>query len=320
MTAFTNTRMSLVEVVKQTGADGNMIAIAEVLAKVNDVVADAQWYEANDIFSHKSVRRSSLPTGSWRKLNKGTAIEATDSVNMVDVIGLLEARSENDVKVIDAYPNPQQARSNEDMAFVEGLSQTMATAMIYANASTDPEKFTGLAPRMDALAATTNVIGAGGTGSDCTSIYVVTWGVNTVHMVYPRNSKAGLQTIDLGIVDALDSDSNKFRAYSTLFQWDAGLVVRHPKAIGRIANIESSGSTNIFDEDLLITLLNRMVTGPGTRIYCNQEVMTQIQIRAKDKANVNLSIGDAFGKPIYNFLGVPIRKVDAILNTDAAIS
>ena len=320
MTTYTNTRMSLVEVVKQTGGDGNLIEVAEVLAKINDIVGDAMWLEANDIFSHKSVRRSSLPTGSWRKLNAGVAVEASDTINMIDVIGLLEARSENDVKVMDAFPNPQQARSNEDKAFVEGLSQTMASAMIYANAATDPEKFNGLAPRMDGLAATANVIGAGGTGSDLTSIYVVTWGVNTVHMVYPRNSSAGLKVTDLGIVDALDSSYNKFRAYSTLFQWDAGLVVRHPKAIGRIANIETSGSANIFDEDLLITLLNRMVTGPSTRIYCNKTIMTQIQIRAKDKSNVNLSIGEAFGQPIYNFLGVPIRKVEAILDTDAAIS
>ena len=143
---------------------------------------------------------------------------------------------------------------DEAQAFIEGLSQTMATAMIYSNASTDPEKFTGLAPRMDAIAATANCLNAGGTGSDLTSIYVVTWGPNTAYMAYPRNSPAGLQHRDLGEMDVLDESSNPFRAFVDLFQWDAGMVIKHPKAIGRIANIESTGATSIFDEDDLIRL------------------------------------------------------------------
>ena len=197
----------------------------------------------------------------------------------------------------------------------------MATKIFYGNVLTAPSEFTGLAPRMDAVAATANVINEGGSGDDTTSIYVVTWGVNTCHLIYPRNSMVGLEMNDLGEVDAWDSNNYKFRAYATEFKWNCGMSVKHPKAIGRIANIEPDGSTNIFDEDNLITLLNRMVTGPMTRIYMNQDIITQAEIRLKDKGNVNWSVEDGLGGvPFLKFKGFPVRKCEAIINTETSIS
>jgi hypothetical protein len=103
-----------------------------------------------------------------------------------------------------------------------------------------------------------------------------------------------------------------------------GLVVRDPRSIGRVANIESSGTTNLFDEDNLITLLNNMNTGPGTRIYVNETVLTQMQIRAKDKSNIYYTPGGnaLSGEPPLYFQGVPIRPLsrELLLNTEDAIS
>lgn len=322
-TLSTLTQLTLVEVAKRKDPSGQMAVIAEVLAEDNQILQDAVWKESNDTFSNKTVRRSALPSGTWRKLNKGVANESSKTTEVIDTIGLLETRAENDVRVINAFPNPKQARHDEAMAFVEGLAQTMAATIIYGNSATTPEKFTGLAPRLDALAATENVIGAGGTGSDVTSIYVVTWDVrNGVYMIYPKNSKAGLQHDDLGIESVEDSDGNKFRAYVDHFTWDAGMVVKNNKCIGRIANIESAGTSNIFDEDDLITLLNRMKTGPGTRIYVNETIMTQMEIAQKDKTNAFYTLSDSplAPGPVLKFKGFPVRKVDQILNTESAIS
>jgi hypothetical protein len=321
MADVTDSRLGLVEVVKRHDPNGNLATIAEVLAKTNSIIGDAVWKEGNDIFSNKTVRRSSLPSGTWRKLNRGVASESSDTVELIDTIGILETRAENDVEIINAFSNPQQARMDEASAFMEGLSQEMAATMIYGNAATAPEEFTGLAPRLDALAATANVIGGGGS-TTLTSIYVVSWGVNTVYMAYPRNTSGGLQHEDLGIQDALDSSSNKFRAYVDRFVWRAGMVVKHPKAIARYANLEPTGTTTTFDEDELIRLLNRMVTGPGTAIYCGTEMMTQMQIRLKDKSNVYFTRESGLdgGGPVLRFNGFPVRKCEAILDSETAIS
>lgn len=316
-----STRLGLVEVVKRHDPDGNLSTIAEVLTEENAILQDAIWREANDIWTNKTVRRSILPSGTWRKFNTGVPVESSGTIEVVDTIGLLEARAENDVEVINSFRNPQQARMDEARSFIEGMSQEMAATLIYGNALTAPEEFTGLAPRLGSLAASANVINQGGSGGDTSSIFVVTWGANTVYCIYPRNSAAGLSHQDLGEIDAFDSSQRRFRAYADLFRFRCGLVVRHPRAIGRLANIEVSGTSNIFDEDNLITILNRMVTGPGTRIYANTDVITAMELRLKDKTNVWYSRDDGLA-PGFNlrFKGFPVRKCDEILNTETAVA
>lgn len=320
MADLTDTSLGLVEVVKRHDPDGGLSVIAEVLDKASPAIADAVWKEGNDIFSNKTVRRSSLPSGTWRKLNSGVAKESSDTIELVDVIGILEARAETDVEIINAFANPQQARMDESRSFLEGLAQEMEATLLYGNAATSPEEFTGLAPRMDALAATQNVIGGGATTGE--SIFVVTWGVNTAYMAYPRNTTAGLEHNDLGIQDAFDSSSNRYRAYCDRFVWRAGLVVKHPRAIARYANLEGTGTTTTFDEDELIRLINRMVTGPGTKIYVSRDMLTQMQIRVKDKSNVFFTRGTALdggGAPLM-FNGYQVRMCEQIDANEATVS
>lgn len=321
MATLTANGLTLAEVAKRHDPNGNMATIAEVLEEENEILQDAIWREANDVFSNKTTRRSREPSGSWRKLNAGVAVEKSETVEVQDTIGMLDTIAKNDVEVIKSFKNPAQARSDESMAFAAGLGKTMAATMIYGNTITTPEKFTGLAPRLDDISATTNVINEGGTGSDLTSIFVVDWGPTAVHMVYPRNSTVGLDHEDMGIELTTDVGSNEFRAYVDYFSWKAGMVVRNHKNIGRIANIESTGTSNIFDEDNLITLMNRMTKGPGRRIYVNDTVMTQMEIRLKDKTNVNFTKVDGLAPgPVMMFKNVPVRMVDQILITEAALT
>jgi hypothetical protein len=314
-------QLTLVEVAKRKAPDGNMATIAEVLNQENAIIQDAVWREANDTFSNKTVRRANLPAGSWRKLNKGVATESSETIELVDVIGMLETWAENDIEIINAFPNPKQARNDEAMSFVEGLGQTMAETMCYGNAATTPEKFTGLAPRMPDIAATTNVINEGGTASDLCSVFVVDWGPTSCYMVYPKGSMAGLEHKDKGIQIATDTSNNKYEAYVDKFVWKAGMVVKNGKSIGRVANIEDGGASNLFDEDNLITLLNRMTKGPGRRIYTNQTVLTQMEIRAKDKTNINYSSVDGLAPgPVLSFKGVPVRLVEQMVITESALT
>lgn len=320
--ALTANGLTLIEVAKRHDPKGNLATIAEELQAKNTILQDAVWRESNDTWANVTTRRASLPSGSWRKLNQGTSPEKSDTVQVSDSIGILETWAKNDVEIINSFSNKQQARNDEAMAFVEGLGQTMASTLIYGSTITDPEKFTGLAPRLDAIAASANVINEGGSGSDLTSIYVVTWGANTVHCLYPKNSKAGLIHRDMGQKIVQDDSSKDFLAYVDHFVWKAGLAVKRAKAIGRIANIESAGTTNIFDEDNLITLLNRMVTNSGTRIYCNKTIMTQMEIAQKDKNNAHYTLSDnplAPG-PVLMFKGFPVRQVDAIIDTEGTLT
>lgn len=325
MAVIGNTAPTLIDVAS-TLHNGRMLPVAEVLQNDNPILADIPFLEANELFGHRYSLRASKPTGSYRKLNEGVATEKSTRTPAYEDIAMLEAWSEIDAKLVDNHPDPAAYRFQEDLAFVEGMRDTSASTIFYGNQTTEPEKMNGLATRFNTLSSTSkngvsNVIGASGTGSDTTSIWVLQWGVRRVYGVYPRGSAGGLDMESFGKEVLEDGSGNKYTGYRTHFMWDMGLVVEDDRCVQRIANIETAGTSNIFDEDDLITALNRLpFQGRGAVIYCNRTIKTQIDINAKDKSNVAYGSAEVFGRPVTTFWGVPIRQCDAILDTETAIS
>jgi len=324
-TLTSNTQLTLLELAKRLDPKGNAAVIAEVLNETNEIMFDAPWSEANNIFSHKTTRRLSLPSGSWRKLNAGVSAEISTTIEVTETLGMLESYAENDKMIIDAYPDKGSGRMQEVKPFIEGMGQELAQTMIYGSTITSPEEFDGLATRMNSLDADGNVIGQGGTGSDVTSVYIVQWGLDKVHMIWPKGSKnVGIVHKDLGERTKVDSNDKMWQVYRDHFKFSGGMVCRNPRNMARIANIETSGTANIFDEDNLIKLMNRMPQrGKGAKIYANQTVITQMEIKLKDKTNVNFTPakGEGLaGEPVMYFRSCPIRLVEQILDTETAIS
>jgi hypothetical protein len=320
MSEFELTSLTLSELAKRTDPKGNPAKIAQVLQQRNQILEDIPWTEANETFSHRTTRAAAEPSGTYRMINYGIAVAAGETTVVTDVVGLLESYSKIDKRLVEAAANPMEFRAQEDMMHVSGLGKTFAESLVYGNASDTAAEFTGLAARMDS-ASDTNVIDAGGSGSTCTSIYLVTWGLDTAHGIYGKGSTAGLQAEDLGI-QTWESSSLVNRWYVTHFRWEGGLVVRDPACIGRIASIQSTGTSNIFNEDDLIDLIGMYAeVRPTTRLYVNRTVMTQMWKRLKDKNNVYFTRNDgldAGGMPI-SFNGIPVRLVEQITNTETAL-
>lgn len=324
--ALLTSTYSLVEQAKRIDPSGNQAKICEVLNRnVGNLLAEAPWLPSNDIWTHKTTRRGTLPAGSRRKLNQRITQSVSRTTEIMDVIEMIEDYSDVDVALADSMPSPAMFRAGEVDAFIEGLGQTVVSDLLYGDTNFDPDGMHGLAARMGALDGRF-VIGAGGAGGDTTSIYIVTWGADTAHLLYPKNmaSNLGVQHTDKGQVTSETADG-LIEVYRDHYVIRCGLSIRHPRAIGRLANIESSGAVNIFDEDDLIALVNNMQIGAGTRIYVNETVNTQMQIRLKDKNNVNYtqSEGDGLsGMPLTRFQGIPIRKIDReiLLNTETVVA
>ena len=89
-----------------------------------------------------------------------------------------------------------------------------------------------------------------------------------------------------------------WQIYRDHFQLKVGLTVKDDRCIARLANIKATGESNLFDEDNLIKLLNRM-PGAGrtkvTAIYCNETILSQMEIKLKDKSNVHYAPGKGEG-------------------------
>jgi hypothetical protein len=167
------------------------------------------------------------------------------------------------------------------------------------------------------------VQGAGGTGSDTTSIWAVQWGEEGCHLVYPRGERTVIEVEDLGR-QLISDDVGVYTALVNHFMINWGIVVSDDRAVQRIANIETAGSTNIFDEDLLIKAIYQLPDPSNlarTAIYVNRTIMTQMQIALKDKNNVNLYVDNGLsGAPVLRFQGIPVVLVDKLLDTETAIS
>ena len=338
--------VTLLDVARATDPNGRIAAVAELLSQSNEILLDMPWYEGNLSTGHKAAIRTGLPEPIWRKLYQGVPPTKSLRATVEDSCGMLEDRSEIDCDVISLNGNTSEFRLSEAQAHLEGMNQTMAETLIYGDASVNPERFNGLAQRYSSLTGTVgaqNVITGSGTGSDQTSVWLVVWGKNTVHGIYPKGSQAGLTHRDLGEIDAFDADQNRYRAMADLWQWKCGLHVKDWRYVVRIANIDTVDMAGVtgtqattaatFLPKLMIKALARIPhRGMGNAVfYANRSVKEMLGIMALEKNQSVLSIQAAaqeFGaispggleQGGLKFLGVPIRTIDRIDNTETALT
>lgn len=324
--ASTATAKTLAEWAQMLDPDGSIATIAEVMNQTNEILDDALYVEGNLPTGHRTTVRSDVPSGTWRKLNYGVTPTKSKTVQVTDTTGMLEQYSEVDKDLADLNGNSAEFRLAEDRPFIEGMNQDLATTLFYGDTGTHPERFLGLSPRYDALGSPSKpgnnyldqVISAGGS-ADLTSIWLVVWGENTVHMVFPKGSKAGLMHQDLGEQTLFDSDGGRYQGYRAHYQMKVGMVVRDWRYIVRIANVDFDAT---FDYKTLITAMNTVpnLAMGRARIYMNRNIKNQVDIAAAEKSNAALKITEVFGRPVTTFWGVPIRQCDALLNTETALT
>ncbi len=331
-TALTSTYLTLADWAQRQKPTGGVDTIIEVLASSNPILADANVMEGNLPTGHRSTQRTSQPTGTWRLLNYGVAAEKSTTEQITDQCGILEDYSKLDVDVASLNGNEPAFRASEDDAFIAGMSATVATALFYGNQGTDPEQMQGLSPRYNSTtgAYSAQTITGGGADTDNTSIWLITWGPKTCSLIYPKGSKAGLQSDDLGKQLVTDSSGLMYQAYVTRFQWKLGLALLDYRYVIRICNIDNSllSDDAATGTDILRKMLKAYYARPSVDLgkmaktfwYCNKTVAEFLHVQAQNKSNVNLTIDSPMGKPIVSFLGAPIRVCDKITVAEDLVS
>lgn len=338
-TLGTSGKVTLLDIAQATDPNGNIAAVAELLTQTNEILLDMPWVEGNLPTGMKASIRTGLPTPIFRSFYQGTPPSKSQRAQITDTTAMLEDRSEVDQAEARLNNNLEAFRLSEAMAHIEGMNQKMAQALFYGDQSLNPEQFNGMSPRYNTVVVANNtlaanVIDAGGTGSDNTSVWLIVWGKNTVTGIYPKGMKAGLIHEDLGIIDAFDSNQNRFRAYADLWQWNCGLHVKDWRYAVRICNIDTS---NLVSETGAADLMKLMIRA-GARIptmgmgkavfYANRTVKEMLAIQALNKSQNALSITEAlkqFGNvgisvQELNFLGTPVRTCDQLLTTESRIT
>ena len=333
------THLSILDHAKSYGSDGSRLVIAEILNQTNPIITDLLMREANGATSHKSLMRTGIPQGVYRKFYQG--IQPTKSIKAAveDTMCMLEDRVEVDADLATLENDLAAFRMEEARAHIEGIGQQLATAIFYADTDTNPERFLGLSPRYSSLSAANaqNIISGAGTGSDQTSIWLIRHAPQALFGIFPKGSKAGIIHEDLGLGDAFDTQTPpaRYRAYMDRFQVKIGLVVPDWRHHVRICNIDT---TNLIAEssaaDLVKLMVKAMARVPQANWgeYCwygNRTMAEWLDIQSMGKAtsgsgivtNVQFTSQDmAQGKAFQSFRGIPWRTCDALLNTEAQVS
>lgn len=322
--------LTLLDHAKRLDPDGAIADIVEILEQSNEILMDMSFIEGNLPIGHKTTIRSGLPAATWRQLNYGVQPTKSTTVQITDSIGMLENYSQVDKSLADLNGNSAEFRMSEDMAFIEGMNQDFSSTLFYGNTATNPEKFMGLAPRFSSKSGAengANVLLGGGAGSDNTSVWLIAWGANTIHGIYPKGSKAGIFSEDKGQQTVTDAAGGMYEAYRKHYKWDAGLVLRDWRYVVRIANISvgaltKNAGTGADLIDLMAQALEQIqdLTKGKPVFYVNRTIKSFLRRQMMNKSNVQLTLQDVAGKSVMMFDGVPVRRCDKLLSTESTIA
>jgi hypothetical protein len=331
------TSLSLLDVARRIDPNGKAAAIAEVMNRYNEIYDDIPFVEGNLPTGHKSTLRASLPTPTWRLLNQGVVRVKTTTNQIETTCGMMENYSYIDKDLAMLNSNTQAFRMQEDKGIIEGMSQSLASSLVYGDTDVNPERFVGLAPRYYTLAgsATSGQIINGGGAANLTSIWLVGWDTDKVFGIYPKGSQAGLQQQDLGEQMVYDSTGNPYQALVAHYQHKVGLVVADWRYVVRICNIDTTALLTAGDvADTSANIIKMMsmaldMTPPSGAarfaFYCNNTVKMMLRVKMMSRSNTWITLDNLQGaggitRPTLSFMGVPIRRIDEITNAETAIA
>jgi hypothetical protein len=332
MPALGTGNLTLHDWAKRLDPDGKVPTIVELLAQTNEILLDMIWREGNLPTGHRTTVRTGLPLVFWRLLNQGVQPSKSTTAQIDEQTGMLEAWSEVDKDLALLNGNINAFRLSEARAFLEAMNQEFAQTLFYGNQGLAPEEFSGLSVRyattVGSPANADNIIKAGGVGGDNLSVWLVAWGDETVSGIFPKGSKAGLIHEDFNEVTVemtAGLPGSRMRALQERFQWKGGIALKDWRYVVRICNIDISdgfvaNATTLIDamEQAVETIPNRL----GRPVfYMNRTArrMLRKQARLAVKGGGGMTYENFDGKRILMYDDVPVRIVDALINTEALV-
>lgn len=331
MSTLSANNPTLLDLIKRSGADGKVEQnIVEILTQTNEVLEDMTWVNGNLPTGNKTTIRTGLPAPTWRKLYGGVQPTKSTTAQVTDNCGMLETYAQIDKALADLNGNAAAFRLSEDKAFIEGMNQEFAQTLFYGNEGSAPEEFTGFAPRYNSLSAENAcniVVGGSVTDSVNSSIWLIGWGENTMHGIVPKGSTAGLQMKDLGEQTVGTDALGYFQAYRSHYRWDVGLTVRDWRYAVRIPNIQSSAlksdaATGANLVDLMAQALELIPSFGMCRpvFYMNRTLKSYLRRQMVAKSAYQTIRSEVMGKHVTDFDGIPVKRCDALLNTESLVS
>lgn len=323
---------------------GRLSMLVNLLSQENGIMADMMAVECQSGNAFEFTQVVKLPQPTNRSYNQGinstlagVAKQIQTAVEYDDLITL-----DHSLARLGGHMN--ELRAQETQLHMQGFSQKVAYDLFYSNNVTNPTTFTGFANIYNTVDPTVsqianNVIDCGGTGSTNASIWLIGWGPKQIHTIFPNGMPSGLQMMDRGLQNTYDASGKVFLGWQHWLQWNIGLAIHDWRYAVRAANIDVTtfGSNTAPD---LISILTAMCYKPPVMpagvapvqtsddptvqmargcFYCNRTIYLALDLQAQQKSNMLLTIEQWAGRPTLTFRGIPIRCVDALVNTETQV-
>lgn len=341
MAAKGGTLLTLADVAKSK--DKQIGKVAEVLVQHNAMLNDIPYMEMNEGTIHKEDIRSALPEVYYRKANQPIPASKTTTEERSFTATHFESKSQIDKAVARRGGMDRVAynRWNQAQGHLQAHANELASLMIYGSPVQSNRKTAGLFDIYSTLnaneEASKQIIDAGGTGSDNCSILKVHWGERSIFGIYEAGTTSGISRIDhspnhkLVKIPGIDEKGQvgDFWGYEEEFSTDHGLVVKDFRQAARIANIDVSNLKSTTPGtaadliDLMISAdykIDSQENGQGVW-YVNRTIEAFLHKQALTKvgAGAGLTFDNYQGKRVLMFLGSPVRRMDALLNSEARV-
>lgn len=330
--------VSLLDVAK--GKDKQIGKVAEVLLQSNPILQHIPYMEMNEGTIHKESLRSNLPAVYYRKANQPIPASKTQIEERSFTAAHFESKSQMD-KMVASRGGKDRInfnRWNQAQGHIQAMAIEHADLMIYGSPSDDARKVAGFMDVYSTLSTSEptskQMINAGGSGSDNTSILFVDWSEQTIFGIYPAGTQAGIKRTskeDVQIIGTTETGATgTFWGYEEGFEIDHGLVIKDYRAGARICNIDipalKAGGISAADLLKFMTRAHYRIpaavrTGKGY-VYMNSTIASFLHEQALEKvgAGGGLTFQNYQGEMVMMFLGRQVVVTDALLNSEATVS
>jgi hypothetical protein len=330
-------RLTLTDFAKSKDPNGTQAQVFELMTQYNPPMQDAPAYPSNAPYGNRTTYRRTLPAVGTAKINKGVSRSKSQTDQRTDVIGYFAGRAEIDVRIrkLEGEAAYISKRGKEDRSFEEALAQLVCNTLFYGDTKLDEASFDGLSPRLSTLNEGSSLVDpqvwrqsltVQPNGDGC-SIFVVDWGQDGAHLIYPPNTIAGLDVQDKPDQAVADDDGGSFQADVSLYDWFTGLAVEDMRHIARLCNIDvSDAALDAPTQGKLIDRLEQIMSympepgGAQRVLYCPLKLYASFSKQARSFSNQALTIRDYLGRPTPHFWEYPLRRVEQLSITETNVA
>jgi len=331
------TYLNLKDLIKREQPDHSIAKVAEILNQQNPVLEDIPWQVCNDGTQNITHVRTALPTASLLSVGGGVPVGKSNVDAVTDITSRIGIASEVSKRIIDLNGNSAAQRALEARSMLEAINQKWANLWFYGNATTgipttaDPLAFDGLSKRYGTIAGQTadQIIDAGGTSTNNTSVWMVINGPKTICGLIPQGGGVGIKHTPVNggtPVSKTLSSGNIDEFYQDIWELHCGQKLEDWRGVVRIANINTA---NLVSESGAADLIKLMIKGQhrllpvemlGTPvIYVSRTTAQMLDIQALNKAAGNLTVETAEGKRKTMFRGYQVKVVHALSDAEARV-